>query len=159
MKKFIPYIFPIIALIIVIVLAFNWYSNRTQEEIPTPPVSAGAEIEELSVSELEALDALGRGLGNFQTLDLIGQGGLGEVRYEKRDNQVFFTVVANLLAPDSGNYQLFIKPAGAADFIASEHFTFGKAGYLAGTVLDLTQLPVEIQVRLADQVVLEGTLQ
>lgn len=162
MKKFLPYILPALAVILVVVFAVRWYKNRTATPLDAPEVSAGAEIEELSVSELESLENMSRGLGKYESTKLASDqadtNSTGEVRFEKKDNKVYFTVTANLPEIVAGNYQLWLKTAGSDQFVPSKPLTLGKAGLIAATALAQENLPVTLEVRLGDQVVLSGEL-
>ncbi|MDO5561383.1 MAG: hypothetical protein Q4G02_01245 [bacterium] len=155
MKKFLPFILPALAVILVVVFAYRFYQQRTAERLPTPEVTAGAEIEELSVAELEALEKMGRGVGNYETAKMTGDQGNGEIRFEKKNDKVYFTVTANL--PESKeDYKLWLKQADAEKFVASKALTLGKAGLIAATAADANTLPLTVEVRLQEQVVLRG---
>lgn len=155
MKKFLPFALPVLAVILVVVFAYRFYQQRTAERLPVPEVTAGAEIEELSVAELEALEKMGRGVGNYETAKMTGDQGGGEVRFEKKDDKVYFTVTANLPETEE-DYKLWLKQAGSEEFVASKVLNLGKAGLIVATAVDADALPLALEVRLQEQVVLQG---
>lgn len=157
MKKFLPFILPMAAVVLVVIFAYRFYRERTAERLPTPAVTAGAEIEELSVAELAALEKMGQGVGDYQTVALTGDQGVGEIRFEKKDNKVYFTVTVNL--PESEiDYQLWLKPNQSADFVLSKVFTANKAGLIAATAVDDDALPLQVEVRLQEKTFFRGEI-
>ena len=51
MKKYTPYIFPLVVLSVVFLLVFRWYSMRT-DRLETDLFAEGVEIENLSEDEM-----------------------------------------------------------------------------------------------------------
>ncbi len=159
MKKYLPFVLPAFAVILVLFFAIRWYQEKTAASLPTPEVSAGAEIEELSANELASLEKMSQGLGNYQTVALSGATGQGEVRFEKKDGKVYFTATVNLPELTNDNYRLWLKTAQSQIFVASKAFSFNKAGFVAATVVGADKLPLNLEVRLGEKVVLTGELQ
>ncbi len=158
MKKLLPFVLPTAALLFVIFLGFRWYKQRTQERLNVPEVSAGTEIEELSATELAALEKMSQGLGDFKVVKMTGKG-LGEIRYEIKDSKVFLSVNANLETEAGQVYKLWFKENQANDFTASKVLVEKKGGLLATTVVSIDKLPIVVEVRLGSQVVLTGQIQ
>lgn len=159
MKKFLPFVLPIAALLLVIFFVYRWYQQRTETNMPTPEVTAGAEIEELSVSELESLERMSRGVGNYQTAKLSGDEYEAEARYEKKDDKVYVTVTANVPEIVAGKYELWLKSGVATEFSKSKDLDLGKAGYWAAVVISEDNLPLEIEVRLENEVLATGKIE
>lgn len=158
MKKYLPFALPAAAVILVIFFAVRWYQERTAASLSTPEVTAGTEIEELSANELASLEQLSQGTGNYQTVALEGSAGRGEIRFEKKDGKIYFTVTSNLPELSSGSYRLWLKTAQNQDFIASKILTLSKAGFIAATVVGADKLPLNLEVRQGETVLLTGEL-
>jgi hypothetical protein len=110
MKKFLPFVFPVIALLIVAFLAFRWYNSRTvRGEAKTGGINEGVRIEDLTQEEMNRLNAQGTAGKDLKTLKLEGKDVTGQVRYELKDGQVQFTVNAALPDLEQGKYQIVIQ--------------------------------------------------
>jgi hypothetical protein len=132
MKKYLPFVFPALALVIVVLLALRWYSMRTNDNVNKPNASEGVKIEELSADQLDTLKKTP--VADMPTVKLSGpDGAVGEVRYQLLENTVAMTVTAMLpeLAPGKGIYQLWIKPQSSATYTKIGTLELGKAGYMA----------------------------
>lgn len=146
MKKYTPYIFPLVVVGIVFLLVFRWYNMRTQQA-EEQLFGEGVQIENLSEDEVR--DAL-TGVGDYETVALSQDAGAtqpttGEIKYEIRDDKVRFTVSADL-DPTTGPYQVWLKEsAGEAKRLA---FTLeeGKAGLFGSAALPANLLPFEVLV-------------
>lgn len=159
MKKYLPFVLPALSVLLVLFFAIRWYQEKTTASLPTPEVSAGAEIEELSVNELASLEQMSQGIGNYQKVMLTGVNDSGEVRFEKKDGKIYFTVTANLAELTADTYRLWLKTAHSQEFVASKTFAFNKAGFVAATVVGADKLPLTLEVRQGETVVLSGQLQ
>ncbi len=161
MKKYLPFILPALAVAIVVFFAVRWYQQKTAASLPAPEISAGAEIEELSVAELESLEKMSRGVGNYESLDLSvtdnQSQAQGEVRFEKKENKVYFTISANLPDIKTG-YRLWLKPNDSPEFYSSKVLTYGKGGWIVVTAVSQDKLPLSLEVRDGNSVVLRGEL-
>lgn len=162
LKKLLPFILPIIALILVIVVVSRWYNNRTEEEIALPDYSEGLEIENLSQSELEALDNMRLGVGNYEKITMTGEHS-GEIRYEISDDKVYLTVTVAL--PETNNvYQLWLLDNTGA-YSKSNVLTYGKGGFYTALAISVSKLPITLVVSedvltasLPENEVLRGTI-
>ncbi len=156
MKKVLPFVLPIAAVLLVVFFASSWYKRRTAEKLATPEITAGAEIEELSVAELASLEKMSRGIGNYQTIKLKGDDLQGDLRYEKKDGKIFLTVTANLPESTADQYALWLKKNEETEFNHIKDFTLGKSGFWAATALNDESLPLQVEVRSGESVLLSG---
>lgn len=166
MKKYTPYIFPLVVLSVVFLLVFRWYSMRTQRLEPDT-FAEGVEIENLSEDEL--VNSI-NGVGDYEVVDLTAseeseEEVQGEIRYEIVDEKVRFSVMANLPESDM-DYHVWLKEVDG-DAIR-EVFTLepGKGGYVGSAALPSELLPFEVivtegadAVDAAETNVLRGTIQ
>jgi isocitrate dehydrogenase len=163
MKKFLPFVFPLAATIIVLLLAFRWYSARTQRETTTP-MAEGVQIENLSESELKNVL---RGVGDVKTVNMTSETEevAGSIRYEIVDGKVRLSVTANLPELTEGQYQVWFKEANKEKAQPAFVLEDGKAGFIGSAAIDQDSLPLEIIVSKElrpdneiEQVLLRGTV-
>ncbi|PIR58768.1 MAG: hypothetical protein COU69_03850 [Candidatus Pacebacteria bacterium CG10_big_fil_rev_8_21_14_0_10_56_10] len=165
MKRILPFIFPIIALIIVIFLAFRWYSTQTQRDGEIPEFAEDTEIESLSESEINRVIA---GVGDFETLMLESTSPdvIGQVRFEVAQDRLTFSVQAALPDLDRGLYQVWLKATDSAALRKAFQLENIKGGWTGSAAVSADILPFEVLVsreisdddRLED-VILRGTLE
>ena len=67
MKRFSPYIFPLIVLVIIFFLVYRWYSLRGQQKAENAEFGEGIQIENLSEEEAEGVTT---GVGDVETAPL-----------------------------------------------------------------------------------------
>jgi hypothetical protein len=154
MKKFLPYVFPAIVLVILLFLAYRWYTVRTQRDGKVSPFADSVTVENLSQDDAKRIL---RGVGDLKTVQLTGKGEVsGQVRYEIKDGKVNFSVMAELPNLKTGNYQVWIKEVGSDSkkqaFILEEE----KGGYVGSASVAETTLPFMIVVTQGDETVLSG---
>jgi hypothetical protein len=144
MKKVLPFIFPLVALIIVVFLAYRWYNlNTTTRNGQINEVGEGVEIQDLSPDE--ASNIL-RGVGDFKQVELKGADeAVGSVRYEVKDGKVRFSVTADVPGLNNGRYQVWIK---SGDQPAQKAFVLeaSKGGYMGSAAVSATTLPFDVIV-------------
>jgi hypothetical protein len=153
-QTFLPYIFPAIVLVILLFLAYRWYSVRTQRDGKVSPFADSVTIENLSQDDAKRIL---RGVGDLKTVQLTGQGDVsGQVRYEIKDGKVNFSVMAELPTLETGVYQVWIKEVGSD--AKKQAFTLeeGKGGYIGSASVAETTLPFMILVTQGDQTILSG---
>lgn len=166
MKKVLPFVFPVAALLIVLFLAYRWYGQRVERGGDVGPGGEGVEIEELSDTERE--DIL-RGAGDYETVNLTageGQTGAGKVRYDVNDNRVTFSVNADLEELKDGFYQVWVKSPDSDEMSKAFVLELGKGGYMGTGAISADQLPLEVVVTLEfiddntpEEVVLRATIE
>lgn len=143
MKKFLPFIFPLTSLAIVMFLAFRWYSNRTDRGSITP-FAENVAIEELTTAE--SASAL-RGVGDYQSVDLKGENGLtGKLRYEIADGKVRFSVSADLENSAGTNYQVWLKDPNSEAIRKAFPLEYLKGGMSGTAAISAETLPFEVLV-------------
>jgi len=145
MKKYTPYIFPLVVLGIIFMLVFRWYTLRA-ERSEYALLGEGVEIENLSQDEMVKSVT---GVGDYESVDLMAAdpdtADKGVVRYELRDEKVRFSVMANLPEPTS-EYHVWLRSEDGTAI--REVFTLveGKGGYLGSAALPSELLPFEMIV-------------
>jgi hypothetical protein len=107
MKKFLPFVFPFIALAIVLFLAVRWYNTKTAyNEDRIADFGDSIKIQDLSLTDK---NKLGKTAKDVKTIELKGENASGEIRYEVRDGKLEFTVNADLPQLEKGIYQVWLK--------------------------------------------------
>lgn len=163
MKKYTPYVFPLIVVGIILILVFRWYSLRTKS-IEYSLLGEGVSIENLSQEEM--IDSL-TGVGDYETVQLEGatEADSGVVRYELKDDKIRFSVMANLPESES-SYRVWLKSLNGTAMREVFVLEAGKGGYIGSAALPAELLPFEVIVsqngdaRMADQQsLLRGTVQ
>ena len=154
MKKFVPFILPILAVIVVGLLCWRWFSTN-KKITETPELPTKIEIENLSEDEKSRLNDLVRGIGDYKTVnmatvaDLGGEPIKGQIRYEDQGERIYASVIASLPTPAERTfYQVWLKPAGVTDWQKSEILSLTKGGFNASFVIELAKLPLEVRVTL-----------
>lgn len=167
MKKFLPFIFPAAALLLVIILAFRWYGLRNRPVPARPEFTEGVQIENLSQAEL---DRIMRGVSDLKKLELVPEPDqteiMGEVRYEETEGKVAFTVVADLPLLEKGQYQVWLKDTESDATRKAFVLEYMKGGYTGSASLSSQALPFQIIVsremtddNQMETVVMKATLQ
>lgn len=175
MRQITPFIFPALALLIVIVLLFRWYSLRTAREGRLAPGATSTQVEELDLqrqaTEGAKLD-LQPGAPDMQTVDLKPQAttsaevaqATGVVRFRLENEEVSFGVFADLPELKSGTYQVWVQGAGQPTKVFA--LEMGKAGYTGSMTVNRGQLPIDVIVSYevtndnkVEQIILKGRIE
>ncbi len=168
MKKYTPYIFPLIVVIIVFFLVYRWYSVRTERDTQQADVGEGIQIENLTPEQLQSMSQGSRDLESTTmepgTPDAEAAG-IGTIRYEVVDGKVNFSVLANL--PDSETpYTVWVRSKDGTDLTQAFTLSMGKGGYMGTAAVPEDLLPLEVIVSQAtskdavmDSVVLKGMIE
>lgn len=169
MKKALPFVFPVAALLLVAFLAFRWYGQQTTPEGDIAEFGEGVEIEELSSTEL---DNVIKGVGDFETIELEPASeeqatqALGGVRYEIADGRVRFSVSASLPELESGMYQVWLKATDSDAVRKAFVLEYSKGGYMGSAAISEETLPFEVLVTreetdddTPEEVILRGVLE
>lgn len=149
MKKVLPFIFPLVALVIVVFLAMRWYSHHTtrpQGETSQTEFAEGEKIEDLSASEAGKLR---RPVRDLSTVDLKGSdsaSGSGQVRYEISDGKLYFSVIANLPHLDQGFYQVWLKDPSSDSRKKAFTLQENKGGFMGDGAISASTLPFDVVV-------------
>jgi hypothetical protein len=143
MKKYTPYIFPLVVLSVVFLLVFRWYSMRT-DRLETDLFAEGVEIENLSEDEMVRSI---NGVGDYDSVELGSESedSQGVVRYEVKEGKVRFSVVANLPESDM-DYSVWLKEVDGDAMREVFTLVSGKGGYVGSAALPSELMPFEIIV-------------
>lgn len=144
MNKLLPFVFPAVALLVVIFLAFRWYSLNT----PDQKGSVSEFGENVNVEQLPDADQaqMLTSVDDYQTVELNGEGEVGgQIRYEVKDSKVRFSVMA-LLPETTGQYQVWLKKADGTELMKAFDLDAGKGGYIGSAALSESALPFEVLV-------------
>lgn len=165
MKRFTPYIFPLIVLAIVFFLVYRWYSMRSK---PTDISNTGEGIEIENLSDTDAKSIM-RGAGDFKTApmekgDQSAAESMGSIRYEVKDGKVRFSVSADLPQSET-QYTVWVRKAGTTNLTNAFTLEMGKGGYIGTAAVSADLLPLEVVVTKTsnkddamNQVVLKGVI-
>jgi hypothetical protein len=145
MKKFLPFVFPAIALAIVLFLAVRWYNSRTvRDNGQITEFAEGVKIEDLTQAEMNNL----RGMANNEkTVELKGTDDMsGQVRYEMKDGRIYFSVYATLPELTVGHYQVWLKQVNGDSKRKAFILEMNKGGYMGSAAISADTLPFEVVV-------------
>lgn len=168
MKKYTPYIFPLIVVVIVFFLVYRWYSVRTDRGTQQADLGEGIQIENLTPEQLQNMS---QGSKDLETAAMepgttdAEVAGIGTIRYEIVDGKVNFSVLANL--PDSATpYYVWVRSKDGSDLTQAFTLEMGKGGYMGTAAVPEDRLPLEVIVSqssdkasVMDSVVLRGMIE
>lgn len=152
MKKFTPYVFPVIALLIVVFLLFRWYSDRTDTVTKPVEFGEGVEIENLSENELSSVL---KGSSDVATVEMSAaaqessetpESATGVIRYDIQEDKVLFSVLAQVPELDEGMYQVWLKQIDGEGMKKAFTLEMGKGGMMGSAALSTELLPFEVVV-------------
>jgi hypothetical protein len=167
MKRYLPYVFPAAALLVVVFLTYRWYSHNTTGVGQISEFAEGVEIEELSDEEQTSVS---RGVGDIQTVQLqpvtqeedseegtetdeesseineMTATATGQVRYEIVDGRVRFSVMATLPEQDLGYYQVWLKAVDSDAIRKAFLLELSKSGFMGSAAISADTLPFEVVV-------------
>ncbi|MEA2056224.1 MAG: hypothetical protein U9O78_00700 [Patescibacteria group bacterium] len=142
LKKYYPFIFPTIALLLVLFLAFRWYNLRTQRS--QEDQQNQVQIENLTEEEVEGIV---KGTEDVETVDLEGGAtASGQIRYDIRGEKALFSVNASLEELDQGLYQVWLRKSGSEKLDKAFVLQYGKGGYMGSASVSVDDLPLEVVV-------------
>lgn len=152
MKKYTPYIFPLIVIVIVFFLVYRWYSLRTQRVTSPMDNTSDIQIEELTPDQLSSMLRGSEDVNTTQleptTTDGATPEGRGSIRYVIENGRVNFSVSADL--PDSETvYRVWVRTQNGEDLTQAFMLETGKGGYMGSASIPQEKLPVEIIVSTA----------
>lgn len=145
MKKLLPFVFPLVALIIVLFLAVRWYNTQTthsQEKIAD--FGDTIKMEDLPQPDQNNIRQMSK---DVKTIDLqqdnIAQ---GQIRYEVKDGKAQFTIAADLPLLSAGVYQVWFQPVNGDAKKKAFVLVNSKGGYMGSAAISANALPVKIVV-------------
>jgi len=161
MKKYLPFVFPLVALLVVMFLAYNWYTMRTNRPGQVSTFGEGVEIEDLT-----GKDSVLKGSSDYKKVTLLGDTeATGEIRYEIKDGKVRFSVIADLPELTAGEYQVWLKDVNSEAVRKAFVLEMSKGGYMGSAAIDESTLPFEVVVSkevrpdaMVEQVILKARL-
>jgi hypothetical protein len=167
MKKYTPYIFPLIVVVIVFFLVYRWYSLKTQRAAAPSEFGNDIQIEEMTADQINSML---RGSDDVETTELEPSTdenapiGRGSIRYTIEDGKVNFTVSADLPASETA-YTVWVRSQAGNDLTQAFILEVGKGGYTGSASIPQEKLPLEIIVSTAidkaevpNAVVLKGSI-
>jgi hypothetical protein len=175
MKRYLPYVFPAAALLVVVFLTYRWYSHNTTGIGQISEFAEGIEIEELSEQEQSNVTL---GVGDIKTVTLktesvssqgenpqgdasmnedsqsevsakiaeIVKAATGQVRYEIIEDRIRFSVSSTLPTLETGFYQVWLKAVDSDAIKKAFVLTMSKAGYMGSAAISAETLPFEVLV-------------
>jgi hypothetical protein len=151
LKKFTPYIFPLLAFAFVVFMFVRWYSSRVAEE-GSDFLTNDLEITTLTQEEEESII---KGTADFSTVAMMGVGETsGEVRYQLLEDKLNFTVTANL--PNSNEaFAVWLKEIDGNAKKKVFTLTYSKAGFIGSASVPAEVLPIEVVVSTESDLLLE----
>lgn len=162
MKKYTPYLLPLIVLSVVFFLVFRWYNTRTERQ-QADLFGEGVQIEDLTDEEL--METLS-GSEDLETVQLeqvdvedeaeapaVAE---GVIRYDIVNDRVRFSVVASLPL-DEQNYHIWLRDQDGETTRYISSLSERKGGFIGSASLPVDQLPVEVLVTRGSQLEL-GTV-
>ncbi len=147
MKKFIPFVFPLIAICLVLFLAMRWYNSKTSREGTQAKIAQfddTTQIDNLSASDSSRLKHPAQ---DEKSVDLSGAGDAkGQVRYDVTNGKVYMTLTASL--PDAGKsiYQVWFKDVNGESKKKAFTLVNAKGGYVGSAAVSADMLPFEVVV-------------
>jgi len=147
MNKVLPFVFPLIALVIVAFLAFRWYNLNTTSNGDVTGAGEGVPIDDLSSLEQEQIL---KGTTDFTSVPLepavTTVPVAGQIRYDIIDGRVLFSVTAELAAVGGSKYQVWLR--NPVTDVTQKAFVLepGKGGFMGSAATQEGLLPLEVIV-------------
>lgn len=154
LQSLLPYLFPLIAIILVVVMFARWYKGKTAEA-PVSLLDSQLEVESLPA---QMQDSIIKGATDYKMLNMIGvDQAVGELRYQIKDDKLSFTVTANL--PSSKEeYAVWLSDMDGTAKKRVFNLKYSKAGYVGSAMVSDDILPVKVLVSKASDLMLEDIL-
>jgi len=154
LQNFLPYVFPLIAIVLVVIMFTRWYKGKTVEA-PVSLLDSQLEVESLPA---QMQDSIIKGATDYKMLNMIGvEQAVGEVRYQIKDDKLSFTVTANL--PSSKEeYAVWLSDMDGTAKKRVFNLKDSKAGYVGSAMVSADILPIKILVSKASDLMLEDIL-
>lgn len=168
MKKYSPYIFPLIVVVIVFFLVYRWYTVRTQRDASQAGYGEGIQIENLTPDQQKSVL---KGSPDVSSVPLEPTAsdtnqptGKGDIRYQIKDNKVTFSVSADL--PTDKEYHVWVRSKDGDNLTEAFTLKMEKGGLMGSAVVPQSQLPLEVIVSQAtnkadvlNQVIMKGMIE
>jgi hypothetical protein len=148
MKKLVPFVFPLIAILIVIVAAVRWYSDHSAQ--------SGKISDTAATTQVEPNGATGSGnlshatsAKDAHTVFLSGQApAQGEVRSEIKNGTVWYTITADLPKQKTEKYLVWMVTSTSA--VPKKVFLLeqNKGGFIGSGSVSTSLLPITFEITL-----------
>ena len=154
LQNLIPYLFPSIAIIFVVIMFARWYKGKTAES-PVSLLDSQLQVESLPK---DVQNNIIKGATDYKMIDMKGvDQSVGEVRYQIKDDKLSFTVTANL--PQSKEeYAVWLADINGDAKRRVFNLVFSKAGYVGSAAVSANVLPVKVVVAKASDLMLQDAL-
>lgn len=153
MKKFLPFVFPALALVLVLYLGVRWYNSKTArstDDTKVPEFAEGVKIEDLSASQAGKLRQPAKDEKSVKLTgtdsDTNAASASGEIRYDITDGKVNMSVFAEQPELKSGVYQVWFKQVDGNATKKAFILNFTKSGYTGSAAISADTLPFEVVV-------------
>lgn len=145
MKRLLPYVFPVVAIVIILALILRWYQQNTQPQGEIPDFASEIEIE--NITPQEAASRLNNN-PDLETVEMVSldNSATGEVRYQVTDGTLEFSVTANLPELEEGLYQVWLQELDGEGLRKAVLLDMSKAGWMASAALSAEVLPFRVVV-------------
>lgn len=155
LQDFLPYLFPLIAVIFVVIMFVRWYQGKTAET-PISLLDPQFQVESLPV---EVENSILKGATGYETADMTGDGEVsGEVRYQVNDDKLNFTVAANLPESEEDYAVWLVDGDDLENKKRVFNLTYSKAGYIGSAMVAAEVLPVKVVVSKASDLLLQDVV-
>lgn len=130
MKKNLSYLFPLVAILVIAILAFRWLNAK-----PETPGQVSSSAEGIEISDVVSDEERPNGVADVETVELesTSQTAAGEIRLGQplETGERVFTLMTNLpdLREDEGKYQVWFE--GEKGVKKAMQLVFNKGGYMA----------------------------
>ena len=154
LQALLPYLFPLIAIIFVVIMFARWYKGKTTET-PISLLDPQLQVESLS-KDLQ--NNIIKGATDYKALDMQSSDkAIGELRYQIKDGKLSFTVTANL--PQSKEeYAVWLTDLNDKASKRVFNLVYSKAGYIGSAMVSSDVLPVKVVVAKASDLMLQDAL-
>lgn len=144
MKRYLPFIFPSIAVLIIIFLAIRWYNLSTSNPGQINEFAKGIDVESIAVDDV----MFSAGVADMSRAELINPEGKsqGAIRYQIEDDKVKLSVLSSLPELDEGFYQVWFKEVGSDAVKKAFVLNYQKGGFIGTAAISKEVLPFEVLV-------------
>lgn len=154
LQNLLPYLFPSIAIIFVVIMFARWYKGKTAEA-PVSLLDSQLQVESLPK---EMQNSIIKGATDYEMLEMQGTGeAVGELRYQIKDDKLTFAVTANL--PESKeDYAVWLADINGDAKKRVFNLVYSKAGYVGSAIVQSNVLPVKVVVSKSSDLMLQDAM-
>ncbi len=154
LQNLLPYLFPSIAIIFVVIMFARWYKGKTAEA-PVSLLDSQLQVESLPK---EMQNSIIKGATDYEMLEMQATGeAVGELRYQIKDDKLTFAVTANL--PESKeDYAVWLADINGDAKKRVFNLVYSKAGYVGSAIVQSNVLPVKVVVSKSSDLMLQDAM-